>query len=140
MDQTADRDRATRVSAAGPADGSRACLLDGPIGLVEDVRGGDRPPAALITGYSSSFQVALPYRGLFVWHVGGDDVVGDSNQVLYVTRGESYSLSQPLGGAYAELIVTPEQSVLSELTWRAGTLRARSSATIRSANSVQSPL
>jgi AraC-like DNA-binding protein len=121
MDQTADRDRVHRTPGSEGADGFRACLLDGSIGLVEDVRGRERSPAEPISGFSSSFQVALPYRGLFVWHVGRDEVVGDPNQVLYVTGGESYSMSQPLGGAYAELIVTPEQSVLSELTWRAGT-------------------
>ncbi len=105
--------------AAGTA-GSRACLIEGSIGLVEDVRGGNNPAAAAISGFSPAFQVALPYRGLFVWHVGRDEVVGDPNQVLYVTGGESYRMSLPLGGPYAELIVTPEQSVLSELTWRAG--------------------
>lgn len=120
MDQTADRERAQPTPGSHGADGVRACLLDGSIGLVEDVRGGERSPAEPITGFSPSFQVALPYRGMFVWHVGRDEVVGDSNQVLYVTGGESYSMSQPLGGAYAELIVTPEQSVLSELTWRTG--------------------
>lgn len=119
MDQTPEP--AHRIPANDGAEAARSRLLDGSIGLVEDVRGGERSPARPVTGFSSSFQVALPYRGLFVWHVGRDEVVGDPNQVLYVTGGESYSMSQPLGGAYAELIVTPEQAVLSELTWRAGT-------------------
>jgi AraC-like DNA-binding protein len=121
MDQTVERDRAHRTPGSNGAAGVRSCLLEGSIGLVEDVRGSELSPAESITGFSPSFQVALPYRGMFVWHVGRDEVVGDPNQVLYVTGGESYSMSQPLGGAYAELIVTPEQSVLSELTWRTGT-------------------
>ena len=65
--------------------------------------------------FSSDFQVCLPYRGLFVWHVGGCDVVGDPNQVLFVSAGESYYLSQPLSSDYAELIITPDLELLSEL-------------------------
>jgi AraC-like DNA-binding protein len=57
----------------------------------------------------------LPYRGLFVWNVGNDEVVGDANQVLFVTAGESYHLSQPVSSEYAELIFTPEQALLAEL-------------------------
>src|SRR5262249_2153857 len=61
------------------------------------------------------FQVCLPYRGLFVWHVGGEDVVGDANQVLFVSGGEAYRLTDPLPGGYGELIVTPNLELLAEL-------------------------
>ncbi|MGH9370715.1 MAG: hypothetical protein ACRD15_04210, partial [Vicinamibacterales bacterium] len=41
--------------------------------------------------------------------------MGDANQVLFVSRGESYHLSQPLPGDYAELIITPDPDLLAEL-------------------------
>jgi AraC family transcriptional regulator len=66
--------------------------------------------------FSGDFQVCLPYRGLFVWHVGNDEVVGDANQVLFVASGESYHLSQPLPSEYAELIITPDLALLAEIT------------------------
>ena len=39
---------------------------------------------------SPEFQVCLPYSGLFIWHVGHDDVIADANQVLFVTAGEAF--------------------------------------------------
>jgi AraC-like DNA-binding protein len=57
----------------------------------------------------------LPYRGLFIWHVGREDVVGDANQVVLVTGGEYYRLSNPLSAGYAELIITPDVDVLSQM-------------------------
>ena len=48
----------------------------------EDARGRE--------GFSAAFQVCLPYRGLFVWHVGSDDIVGDANQVLFVLARELF--------------------------------------------------
>jgi AraC-like DNA-binding protein len=94
---------------------SRTRLADLSIGLVEDLRthgahlDGDR-------AFCSSFQVCLPYRGLFVWHVEGDDVVGDANQIIYVRAGEPYRMSAPIGGGYSELILTPTVEILCELT------------------------
>ena len=90
------------------ADRSRTCLLKLPVALVEDVRpGGD--------ALCENFQIAFPYRGLFIWHVGQDDVVGDANQALFVTGGEHYRLSQPIPGGYAELILTPTDDIVAEL-------------------------
>ena len=87
---------------------SRTRLLKLPVGLVEDVRpGGD--------ALCSDFQVALPYRGLFIWHVGNDEVVGDANQALFVTGGEHYRMSHPVPGGYAELILTPAEGIVAEL-------------------------
>jgi AraC family transcriptional regulator len=104
---------------------SRTCLFDLPLGLVEDVRG----EAAGTLGQwkaherdalSEEFQVAFPYRGLFVWHVGGDDVVGDANQALFVTGGERYRMSHPVAGGYAELLLTPAEHVVDELEHASG--------------------
>jgi AraC family transcriptional regulator len=94
---------------------SRTRLFDLSVARVEDVR--STPPPGRVDGddFSPEFQLALPYRGFFVWHVGRDEVVGDANQALYVTGGEQYRISHPLPGGYRELIVTPSESVLAEL-------------------------
>lgn len=95
--------------------GSRTVLLDLPVGLVENLRHDraryDRSPE----DYCDVFQVCLPYRGIFVWHVGREDVVGDSNQVIFVRPGESYRMSSPAPGGYAELVITPQREVLREI-------------------------
>jgi hypothetical protein len=33
-------------------------------------------------------QISMPYRGLLVWQVGCEDVVGDANQVMPITGDE----------------------------------------------------
>jgi AraC-like DNA-binding protein len=96
-------------------EGIRTPLLQSHIGLVEDLRSPGVSARKSTEGFSADFQVCLPYRGLFVWHVGHDAVVGDANQVLFVAGGESYDLSQPLSSDYAELIITPEPRLLAEL-------------------------
>ena len=103
--------------AAQPAEPSaaRTRLLDAPSVLVEDVRSGGGPPERRSEGHTAAYQIAFPYRGLLVWHVGHDDVVGDANQVLFVAGGEDYQLSEPLPGGYAELIFTPALDTLAEI-------------------------
>jgi AraC family transcriptional regulator len=98
----------------------RSRLLASSIALVEDVAsaGSRRAPAG--EDFSPDFQVAFPHHGLFIWHVCGDDVVGDTNQVLFVRGGEPFRISHPRPGGYAELIVTPSMPVLAELTEAAG--------------------
>ncbi|HWN05591.1 MAG TPA: AraC family transcriptional regulator [Steroidobacteraceae bacterium] len=94
---------------------SRSRMSLSSIALVENLRGeGDRAGKSPAS-FSPDFQVCLPYRGLFVWHVGQDDVVGDANQVLFVSSGESFSLSKPVSGGFGELIITPDAALLAEL-------------------------
>lgn len=117
------------LPAAQALNRSRTRLLDLSIGLVEDVRGESRPFREAAEGFSDDFQICLPYRGLFVWHVGGEDVVGDPNQLLFVRGREPYRISGPPAREYAELIITPNFEVLEESltahplfrrrTWRA---------------------
>src|ERR1041385_5602556 len=85
----------------------RTQLLDLPVGLVEDVR---RDEAS--DGFSPDFQIALPYRGLFLWEVGGEEIVGDPNQVLFVRGGEPYRVQT---NGFAELIITSDPEVLAEM-------------------------
>ncbi|GEM_PF-159884 len=94
---------------------SRRTLLRAEVGLVEDVSWQARHHEDSMEGFSPQFQVAFPYRGSFVWHVGRDDVFGDANQVLYVAGGEAYRMIVPPSGGYAEFIITPERSVLAEI-------------------------
>ncbi len=112
MTQLAAREMLSEVDAGGAP--SRNRLFDLSVGLVEDVRdaGTARRGAA---SFSPRFQLALPYRGCFVWHVGTDDVVGDANQALFITGGEEYRMSHPVQGGYAELIFTPADCVVSEV-------------------------
>jgi AraC-like DNA-binding protein len=93
----------------------RTRLLEGAVTLAEDVRTRWPSDGTGVDGFSAEFQVVFPYRGVLVWHVGGDEVVGDANQVLFVSGGEDYRLSDPLSGGFAELIVTPEPDVLARL-------------------------
>lgn len=98
----------------------RTCLFELGLGLVEDVQAEGGLSDNDGEEYSADFQVAFPYRGLFVWHVGRDEVVGDANQALFVTGGEHYRMKHPVGGGYAELIVTPASSVVAELGHASG--------------------
>ena len=66
---------------------SRAPLLKVSVGLVEDLRRAGMRPGKGPEAFCAEFQICLPYRGVFVWHVGGDDVVGDANQVVFVRVG-----------------------------------------------------
>jgi AraC family transcriptional regulator len=94
---------------------SRTRLLDPSIARVENVRRDSEQHAKTAEDFCAEYQVCFPYRGVFVWHVGGDDVVGDPNQVIFVRGGESYRMSGPLPCGYAELIISPDINVLSEV-------------------------
>jgi AraC-like DNA-binding protein len=114
------RDNTKSSGVCDSGQGSRTRLLQSSLGLVEDLSSPGMTLRKSAEGFSPDFQVCLPYRGLFIWHVGGDDVVGDPNQVLFVAGGESFFLSQPHSTEYAELIVTPDRSLLEEVTARRG--------------------
>src|SRR5262245_33362580 len=66
-------------------------------------------------GYSPEFQIAFPYRGVFVWHVGHDAVLGDPNQVLFVRGGETYRIAHHPPDGFGEVIITPVQSRLRQI-------------------------
>ncbi|MGH8251862.1 MAG: helix-turn-helix transcriptional regulator [Steroidobacteraceae bacterium] len=93
----------------------RARLLDSSVALVEDFQAAGSGAGRSSERFSPDFQVCLPYRGLFVWHVGRDDVAGDANQALFVSGGESFYLRNPVPGEFGELIITPDAGLLAEL-------------------------
>jgi AraC-like DNA-binding protein len=93
----------------------RTTLLTSNLGRIESLQWRDQSEIRSGEGFSPEFQVCLPYSGLFVWHVGHDAVIGDANQVLFVTAGEAFRLSGPRSTGFSELIVTPSLDLLSEI-------------------------
>jgi AraC-like DNA-binding protein len=93
----------------------RTTLLTSNLGRIETLQWRDSCELRSGEDFSPEFQVCLPYSGLFVWHVGHDDVIADANQVLFVTAGEAFRLSGPKAAGFAELIITPSVDLLSEI-------------------------
>ena len=113
--------RAPACTAVGALEAeSRIPLLQLSVGLVEDLSRRRVPPGRGPEGFCADFQICLPYRGLFVWHVGSDDIVGDPTQVVFVRGGEPYRMSAPTRNGYAELIITPNLDVLSRIARESG--------------------
>ena len=98
----------------------RKTLISSSSGLVEDVADPGSRRGLGAEDFSPEFQLSFPYRGVFIWHVGRDEVVGDANQILFVTGGEAFRLSVPRPGGFSEMIVTPTQSLLREVTEATG--------------------
>ena len=113
-DTPGERVRAGRRKTRPPD--SRTRLLDLSVGLVEDLRAGGQSGER----FCDVFQVGLPYRGVFRWHVAGEEVVGDPNQVIFVRGGEAYRVEGPLPDGYAELIITPDYELLTEVAHAGG--------------------
>ena len=93
-------------------DAHRTRLFESPVALVENL---SCPFCPIRVGHSAEFQICLPYRGHFAWHVGDDDGVADANQVLFVSRGEHYEVTEPRFSGCAVLMITPNVPLLSEL-------------------------
>jgi AraC family transcriptional regulator len=66
--------------------------------------------------YVADLQLIFPYRGVFVRHVGEDQAVAESNQVLFFNAGEPYRISHPVPGGDACLSVVISEDLLRELT------------------------
>jgi AraC-like DNA-binding protein len=110
----------TALPARTIAPATRRTLAHSDDVLVEDLQAGGLDGPLSPEGFSPDFQVCLPYGGAFVWHVGRDDVVADANQVLFVTGGETFRISQQVSASYGELILTPSRAVVDELTHENG--------------------
>jgi AraC family transcriptional regulator len=90
-------------------------LINSSIALVEDWATQEVSLTKSAEDYSPKTQICFPYRGVFIWHVGGQDIVGDANQILFVPPGEPFRLSQLHREGCGELIVTPRPDVVAEL-------------------------
>jgi AraC-like DNA-binding protein len=60
----------------------------------------------------------FPYRGVYVRHLGSDDAVAESNQVLHFNAGEGYRVSHPIDGGDSSFVLLPDESILRELAPR----------------------
>lgn len=94
---------------------ARSVLINSSIALVEDWATQEAPLTRSAEDHSPKTQICFPYRGAFIWHVGGQDIVGDANQILFVPPGEAFRLSQLHRDGCGELIVTPRPDVVAEL-------------------------
>ena len=115
-----DRPPTTLHDRCDMARSDRTRLMESTIGLVENLCCHGMLRNGTPEEFSPQFQICLPYRGLFIWHVGADEVVADANQVLFVSGGETYHISRPQSAGYAELIVTPDRELLAEVAHASG--------------------
>jgi AraC-like DNA-binding protein len=81
------------------------------------VCGGGCKHASAVECAQTTFLV-FPYRGVYVRHVGRDDSVAESNQVLFFNRGEEYRISHPVEGGDACLSIGVADQWLDELAPR----------------------
>lgn len=65
--------------------------------------------------WSSSTCLVFPYRGVFLRHVGDEEVVAEASQVLLFNRGETYRISHPLPGGDACISLGISEPLLDEL-------------------------
>jgi AraC family transcriptional regulator len=98
----------------------RTRLFDLSVGRVKDVQCDDLPPERGPEGCCDNFRIALPYRGLYVWHAGRHDLVADANQILFMRAGEPYRLSGPTREPAAAMMVIPNRHVWEEMGCSAG--------------------
>jgi AraC-like DNA-binding protein len=65
-----------------------------------------------------STYLVFPYQGVFVRHVGSDEVVGEANQVMLFNQEEAYRVSHPVKGGDSCLSIATDESLLRELAPR----------------------
>jgi hypothetical protein len=64
---------------------------------------------------SDATYLVFPYRGVFVRHIGGSDVVAEPNQVLFYNKNETYRISHPADGGDGCLSLSVNEDFLREL-------------------------
>jgi AraC-like DNA-binding protein len=91
-------------------------LLDTTTASVRDVvcDGGCRHRSSVECAQSTF--LVFPSRGVYVRHVGRNESVAESNQVVFFNRGEEYRISHPVEGGDACLSVGVAEHWLDELT------------------------
>ncbi len=67
---------------------------------------------------SKHFHIVLPLSGSFVWHPANEDVFADATKALFVSGGEDFAISHPVGGDRS-LVIWPSAMVMDEFTRRA---------------------
>jgi AraC family transcriptional regulator len=66
--------------------------------------------------FTTSTQLVFPYRGVYVRHIGHEQVVAEANQVLFFNVNEKYRVSHPVSGGDANLTLVISEPLLVELT------------------------
>ena len=90
-------------------------LLDSEIVLVRDVVCSGECRHRSGEECTHATHLVFPYRGIFVRHVGRDDAVAESNQVLFFNPHEGYQVSHPVAGGDACLDLRLGEDTLHEL-------------------------
>jgi AraC family transcriptional regulator len=90
-------------------------LLKSSTVTIRDVycQGSCRPQGA--EEFASATELVFPYRGVYVRHLGHDQAVADSNQVLFFNVAEGYRVSHPVLGGDASLSLVITEPQLREL-------------------------
>ena len=65
---------------------------------------------------AAATHLVFPYRGAYVRHVGGQDVVAEASQVVFFNRDQDYAISHPIDGGDACLSVSIDDALLTELS------------------------
>jgi AraC family transcriptional regulator len=65
---------------------------------------------------TATTQLVFPYRGVYVRHVGREQVVAEANQVLFFNANQAYRISHPVAGGDACLTLVTGEAQLRELS------------------------
>jgi len=93
-------------------------LLGTPIVSVRDIQCRGTCRARGAEEHTASSHLVFPYRGVYVRHVGRDEVVAEANQVLLFSPDEDYRVSHPVAGGDACLSLVVDDAALGELVPR----------------------
>ena len=102
-----------------PEASSRLTLQDNDLGRVEDayVTPLEAPPS----GHESSYQIVIPYHGLFAYCVGNRRWLMDPNEVLLISPGWDFHDEHPITEVgHAALLITPQAELLEEICHESG--------------------
>lgn len=64
---------------------------------------------------AASTYLVFPYRGVYVRHVGRDQVVADANHVVFFNADEGYRIAHPVQGSDASLSLQLPPALIEEL-------------------------
>lgn len=93
-------------------------LLKTPLVAIRDIRCAGRCRPRSDEEATSATHIVFPYRGVYMRHLGGDDAVAESNQVLFFNAHEGYRVSHPVSGGDASLDLVVDEHMLDELAPR----------------------
>ncbi len=110
---SARRPEASAVNRDDDFPDARRTLHEGGAGLVYLVSRSAQQ--AVMTGYASHWEIALPLAGVFTWKVGRSVATIDPNCALFISAGQTFSESPPIKRGHSAIVVAPAASVLDQL-------------------------